>query len=715
MLAALAPFASFALFAAFAWGAVTTAGPAQQAAPGDGRADGLLCTFDSRVDSSKDARLTDRVALEVGADETPSDLLPAGPFHATWRGVLELDLRSKLRFSARGTGRAKLSIGGQAVLDGELNDSAGLASEDARYPQGANELLFEYDAPASGAATVRLLWSGRDFDWEPIPPAVLHHDRSLEPAELLARRRGRELVAERRCLRCHALEKTAADAIARRGMVELTAAAPDLSDAGSRLNRDWIAHWIVAPRELRPTARMPRLLGAGDLDHHLAAGDARALDLAAFLSSRRWTGSAPPDRERAAVDPSQSEAGGRLFAQLGCIGCHLRPDRDPDPRGEPDGRAPRIPLRRVAWKWQPAALVRFLKSPTTDDPWIRMPDLHLEETEATALAAFLLTRSAANPAPPTPAGGDAKRGEELYAELECRRCHEPEAARAALPASAAPAWPAVSKSDWRARGCVAEPAKRAVTCPDLELDEGDRAALQSLGAQGLASLERRNAADFALREVRELQCNACHTIGVSRDRWQGLVAETLDLLAGVAPPVLEQARPALTFIGEKLHTDWMARLIAGEIPERTRPWLLARMPAFQARAQLLARGLAERDGFAASASQPEAGDPALREIGRKLLFEGGFSCVSCHDVGVKKALSRFEFGTPDLALEHARIRPDYFRRWMMNPLRVEPSSKMPRYVDDEGRSPFREFLDGDIHRQFEAIRLFLAGSLDEHH
>lgn len=674
------------------------------------RADGLVCTLESRADGSKDARLADRVALFVATDEVPSDLLPAGPFHATWRGSLELDLRSKLRFCARGTGHAKLAIAGNVVLDGDLKEGGELASADARFAQGASEIVFDYDAPASGAASVRLLWAGRDFDWEPLPPAILHHDRSLEPADLLARRRGREVVAERRCLRCHEPEKAAADAIAQRGMPELAERAPDLSDAGSRLNRDWIAHWIVAPRALRPTARMPRLLGAGDLEHHLAAGDARALDLAAYLSSRHRPERAPPP---VAVDASKADAGGRLFAQLGCIGCHLRPDRSDDPAAEPDGRAPRIPLRRVAWKWQPAALVRFLRQPTADDPWIRMPDLHLDEAEATALASFLLARSGLSAPPPTPAGGDAKKGEELYAQLECRRCHEPAAALAAAPPSSAPRWSALAAADWSARGCAAETGRRAAACPDLELDAGDRAALLSLGKPGLAALERRNTADFALRELRELQCNACHTIGVSRDRWQGLVAETQDLLAGVETPTLEQARPALTWIGEKLETDWMTRLIAGEIAERTRPWLLARMPAFPARAPLLARGLAERDGFEASAARPEAGDPALREIGRKLLFEGGFSCVSCHDVGAKKALSRFEFGTPDLALEHARIRPDYFRRWMMNPLRVEPSSKMPRYADEEGRSPFREFLDGDIHRQFEAIRLYLAGPLGE--
>jgi hypothetical protein len=697
------PLRSFLLFAASA-----SAAAAQESA----RADGLLCTLQSRADGSKDARLADRVALFVAADEVPGDLLPAGPFHATWRGTLELDLRSKLRFCARGSGHARLAIAGNVVFDGDLREAADLASADARFAQGASDFVLDYDAPASGAASVRLLWAGRDFDWEPLPPTVLHHDRSLEPADLLARRRGREVVAERRCLRCHPLENPAADAIAQHGMPELAEAAPDLSNAGSRLNRDWIAHWIVAPRALRPTARMPRLLGEGDLEHHLAAGDARALDLAAFLSSRHKPERAPP-AVVVAVDAAKAEAGGRLFAQLGCIGCHLRPDRGDEPAGEQDGRTPRIPLRRISWKWQPAALVRFLRQPTADDPWIRMPDLHLDESEATALAAFLLARSALSPPPPTAAGGDVKKGEELYSELECRRCHEPAAALAAAPSPSAPRWSALASVDWSARGCAADPGKRAAACPDLELDAGDRAALRSLGRPGLASLERRNVADFALREMRELQCNACHTIGVSRDRWQGLVAETQDLLTGVETPTLEQARPALTWIGEKLHTDWMARLIAGEIAERTRPWLLARMPAFPARARLLARGLAERDGFEASAAQPEAGDPALREIGRKLLFEGGFSCVSCHDVGAKKALSRFEFGTPDLALEHARIRPDYFRRWMMNPLRVEPSSKMPRYADEEGRSPFREFLDGDIRRQFEAIRLFLAGPLGE--
>src|SRR5262249_21637450 len=157
----------------------------------------------------------------------------------------------------------------------------------------------------------------------------------------------------------------------------------------------------------------------------------------------RRSGSAAP---AVALDAARAATGGRLFAELGCIGCHTRPDRAESGAAEPDGRAPRIPLRRVAFKWQPAALVRLLMKPTADARWLRMPDLHLAEAEATALASFLITRSAANPAPPTPAGGDAQRGEELYAKLECRRCHEPEAARAALPPSAAPKLSALAKS-----------------------------------------------------------------------------------------------------------------------------------------------------------------------------------------------------------------------------------------------------------------------------
>jgi len=674
---------------------------AKEAAPAAARPAGLVCTIEPARGGGlveSDARLADRVALHVAAGEPASDLVAAGRFRATWRGALQLDLRSKLRFAARGRGRAKLSIGGQVVFEGGGDGALDVACEETRFPQGVNELLFEYSSPADGEATVRLLWSGRGFDWEPIPPALLSHAAEQEPKESFERRAGRELFAQRRCFACHRPEGEAATRLAQEGMPELAADAPDLRDAGARLRRDWIAHWVVAPRALRPQARMPRLLGAGDLAAHLAVGDARALDLAAYLATRgAQTGGGAEGA--AAIDPARAAEGGRLFAQLGCIGCHWRPDAPATADA-----FERVPLHHVAWKWQPAALVAFLRAPAALDPWIRMPDLHLSEAEAGALAAFLLDRSARHAPPATPAGGDALRGEELYAQLGCARCHERAVAK-----GSPPTFTAIAAADWKAKGCAAEPDARDAACPDFELAAGERAALQRFGARGLATLRLRNDADAADRALRELQCVACHTIGAQRDRWQSLVVETADLVADAKKPELDQARPPLTWAGEKLHSDWIERLLSKGVEPRTRPWLEARMPSFPARATLLARGLAARDGFAPSASLREAPkSDAEGAAAKQLLFEKGFACDACHEVGDAPARSRFEFGAPNLAHSHARIRPDYYRRWMANPMRVEPSSKMPVYAGDDGKSPFLDVLDGDLPRQFEAIRLWLA-------
>ncbi|MSR48172.1 MAG: c-type cytochrome [Planctomycetes bacterium] len=671
---------------------------------------GLVCEFESGVGPRSatertivDARRVDRVALHVTAGEPAADALRPGPFRATWRGRLLLDLRSKLRFAARGHGYAKLSIGGQVVFEGGDDRALDVSSEEARWPQGENEFLFEYASAADGSGDVRLLWAGRGFDWEPIAPTVLRHDSAQEPAEALARRRGRELFLERRCFACHSPGTDAAARLAAVGAPELSAAAPDLSRAGQRLEHDWIVHWLTDPRALRPGARMPSLLGGGDRTAHFISGDTRALDLAAFVAARGASGP-PPTPQPAPPSNADAATGARLFAELGCIACHTRPDP-----GAAAPTADRVPLQFVASKWKRAGLIEFLRDPTSIDPWIRMPDLDLTQDEAEALAGFLIERSSPQRLPLTPEGGDATRGAATYTMLGCAQCHEPVAAK-----STPPSFAAIAAVDWRERGCAAEPAARAPECPDYAFEPADRAALQQFGGKGLATLAQRNRADFAERQMRELQCHACHTIGAQRDRWQEHVTETNDLLQGVPRPELDQARPGLTFAGEKLHSDWIARLLEGEVTPRTRPWLRARMPAFRTRADLLATGLAARDGFAPSApvrpAALAAASDADRQAAERLLFDTqrGFSCIGCHDIGDQPARSRFEFGAPNLALAHARIRPDYYRRWMANPMRVEPSSKMPNYAGDDGKSPFTDLLDGDLPRQFEAMRLWLA-------
>jgi hypothetical protein len=56
----------------------------------------------------------------------------------------------------------------------------------------------------------------------------------------------------------------------------------------------------------------------------------------------------------------------------------------------------------------------------------------------------------------------------------------------------------------------------------------------------------------------------------------------------------------------------------------------------------------------------------------------------------------------NLAQVGERLLPEYFQRWMQNPLRSDPQTKMPAYFS-RGQSALFDVLDGDAERQIEAL------------
>jgi cytochrome c2 len=643
--------AALALVAAVLYAAARSA--AQETAAG------VVVTF--AAGERSDTRTARIVALHVPAGEAASPFVAAGPFLAVFRGVITVGLRDRYTFAVEGTGAHELRIGGDVVAVGKP----------VRLGKGGNPFELRYRAPESGPATLRLLWSGSGFAPEAVPPDVLSHDPAphadaLERGRVL--RRGRELIAERQCSRCHAASEAWRGAQA---MPELQRDAPDLRAAGERLQPGWVARWLLDPHAHRGRATMPRLLhGEG------AAQDAR--DIAAWLA-QLGAPQPPPAAGRATE-------GGALFHDLGCIGCHTLPGASPrDPQ--------RIPLGDVPAKWQPAALVAFLRAPARHHAWSTMPDFGLEESEALALAAFLRALPGArfDAAP-----GDAARGRERAAASGCAACH-------ALPVdNALVAAPLTDLGDWTA-GCVAdEPGPRA---PDFGFDAPDRAALRAVAAH-LDSLGRRSLTEFAIRQRAALRCDACHAFDGRPERLVALAAEVADLAPAPdenAPHTAAiQTRPELTLAGEKLRTGYLAALLSGNAP-RARPWLRSRMPAFGARAELLAQGLAAEHGFAAAEPPDATFDPALAAIGGRLVPGGeGFACNLCHGIGAQPPMQVFEEQGVNLALVAARLRKSFYHRWMADPQRLRPSTRMPKYADERGRTAFSA-CGGEARAQFEAI------------
>ena len=193
-----------------------------------------------------------------------------------------------------------------------------------------------------------------------------------------------------------------------------------------------------------------------------------------------------------------------------------------------------------------------------------------------------------------------------------------------------------------------------------------------------ASLARHVPAEFAERQARSLRCAECH------GKFEGF--------------------PSFDALGGKLKPEWMKAFIGGEPTYKPRPWIEARMPAFSKYAEGLAIGLTEEHGLPPRTPVEPSIDMEAAKIGRKLVSaNGGFFCVSCHAVGSMAAMQVFESNGINLAYTGARLQKEHYHRWVRNPLRIDPASKMPVYFDAEGRSPLTDYFNGDAEKQIEAI------------
>jgi mono/diheme cytochrome c family protein len=245
-------------------------------------------------------------------------------------------------------------------------------------------------------------------------------------------------------------------------------------------------------------------------------------------------------------------------------------------------------------------------------------------------------------------------------------------------------------TDWN-KGCVTATAN----APQFHFTDAQRAALIAFGKTDRSSLTRHAPFEFAQRQMRLLNCRACH------GQHEGF------------PPV--------DILGGKLQPLWSSKFIKGEIPYKPRaethprgePWLFARMPAFKEWGSFVAYGMAALHGYPPQAPT-EKSEPELAKIGQKLIGkDGGFSCVSCHAVGSVQATDVFDSEGINLVWSAERLLPQYYRRWVRNPLAIDSQTKMPVYFDEEGRSPLTETLDGDGEKQITGIwhYLLLGGKM----
>ncbi len=608
---------------------------------------------------------TSNLCLRVGDHATPHPLLPPGPFTATWSGTIAADLRGDFRFQVEPPNALPafaLEINGAPVrlLPGAL-------SEPVRLRKGTNSLQATLRRTNHEPIQLRLDWQGRGLPLGPIPNTVLQapQDPTTSPDADASRLRGRALFLKFRCGKCHAPEVPTP-------VPELGMDAPRFDDLGHFRTQAWIQSQVLEPRTATPHGSMPQLLRGPE-------AQAEASAIAAWLSTQR--ASAIP-----LFEPGQPGIGRALGERLRCGACHTLPGEAADPT--------RISLHRLGERFVGASgnLPLFLRNPSARHRWTGMPQFQLSAEEARHLAAWLLADPTASPqstearlAPPDPSPLQAApeliaRGKNLVETKGCLRCHE----GPATDRSQARALSQLPPDRWT-RGCLdSSPAPDASpTAPRYSFNPGELADLRAFGATDRASLGRHVPAEFAERWLKEGRCQSCHAAGTP-------------------------GTPSLHWVGEKLRPEWTHRLLKGEITEKPRPWLPARMPAFPALASLLPEGLAARHGLPPSSPAEPAADPEAAVMGRKLASaNGGLACVTCHAVGPMGASAVFE--APGINFSHVaeRLLPDYFTRWVRNPQSIEPDTKMPLYFDEDGNSALADVYGGDGPKTLRALWEYL--------
>ena len=584
--------------------------------------------------------------LYVPAGEAPSPFVASGSFTAEWEGMIHLDLRDRFVFQAELNGSLKLELNGNPVMEATGTGGMTEPTKRIRLNSRSNTLKATFTSPEKGDAFFRLYWSTPDYGNEPISPKYLKHAPNENLAKGKALRRGRQLAAEHRCFKCHATDTPV------KGMPELAMDAPTFEGIGSRRGVDWMADWVLNPKKLRPSAQMPTML-------HGATAESDARVIAAYLGSLKSGQPVKP----VPVDADAISSGQALYKQLNCAACHTL-EKEPAAPGK-------LAIGQARRKFgQAGALSEFLQNPQAHYKWIRMPNFALAEKEANALAAFLF--SAAAPAKTDSPDSDASKiaaGKKMVSSQGCLNCHSMKLENS---------FSVAAISDL-AKGCLADSPAGSTVRFDLAAEE--RVALRLFLKEGRESLGQASLAEFALRQTDDSNCRNCH---------------------GQMESV-----PPFDVLGGKLKPGWAEKLLLGTLGERPRPWLHARMPAFPARASGVAKGLAMLNGHSPVTPEEPPLAPEKAKIGRKLVSaNGGFFCFSCHAIGSLKPAQVFDAQGINLAKVGDRLLPEYFRRWMSSPLRVDPQTKMPAYFN-QGQSALFDILDGDAGQQIEALHHYI--------
>lgn len=536
--------------------------------------------------------------------------------------------------------------------------------------------------------------------------------QSLEDAKLLAR--GQRLFEQIGCTGCHLVG----------GYENIPKIGPSLRRVSTKVDPSWIVRWIQNPHKFRPRTRMPNFDFSED----------QAVAIASYLWSKskqegdKWLKEHPLPQNYQGRAVGLVARGKELVDSIGCKGCHgLAEGEFSTVLGTNKDIAPS--LKDIAAKVGPQWTYHWLKNPRGYSPTTRMPSLRLTDDEALSITSYLMTLGRKGP---EIAGIEkrladakgAKRGERLIRKYGCPGCHDipgmENESRIGVElttfgskvleelffgnrADIHKTWDDWTFNKLKSPRIYATPRVEQVM-PQFNLSDEDAKALRLLLASFLVGkVPARYAADKSdsvvnivegRRLMYQYNCIGCHII----ENKGGFVRKYYKNTS-LAPPTLNGE-------GEKVQSNWLFGFLQNPIP--VRPWLKIRMPTFglsDEEANLLVlyfNGLSKvRIPFV---NFNEGNVPAgYLKAARTMFSKDYFDCLSCHQQGEKKPEGPTEGWAPDLNMARERLNPYWVIKWLQDPQKVQPGTKMPSFYP-EGPD---DILGGKDDRQIEALRDYI--------
>ena len=514
---------------------------------------------------------------------------------------------------------------------------------------------------------------------------------NLEGAPLLSK--GKQLFIKLGCHGCHL-----ADGYSQEGKV-----GPGLLRIASKVDPSWLYRWIKNPKGYLPKTRMPEF---GFNEHDLQGVTAYILDASEkeFKLNRTF-------------DPGDEEKGKKLFETVGCQACHTL-------NGKGENHAP--DLSNIAQKVNADWLVTWIGGPHTYNPKSKMPDLRLNEDDATDIATYLIQFGKKEVIPGLEAKlrdpALIKHGETVVRRRGCFACHDikgMEKEGRIAPELSAFGRKMIAELEfgdshiphtWEA--WAGQKLKKPDTfrtervldkMPNFHLSQDDIDALLVLlkGFNGSKIpskfrkilSEKEKTIETGRRIITKYNCRGCHNVeGEGGDIQKYLKAKAQ------YPPPLEMGN---YHVGERLKSSWLYSFLRSPTPVRT--WIKVKMPTFAFSDQEV-KGLTEYFEAMSPGAEYETGvhkekDNAVAQKGAEMVTY--MDCGRCHDDGQKGI---------EFSLASQRLRQEWIPKWLKDTRSMIPWTPMPSHwvKDGEGYKVPTKFDEinsvGDVDTQVGTLK-----------